>query len=459
MPEEPPLPEVIVVDAEGDPVPVAGVELQPGRIRVTLGAGRGEVDELTGLPDREALLGALERRLARLDHDPTPAGVVVFDLDRFVEHLGDADRAAALAGLARRLERTVRAGDLLGRWGADSFVLVFGAPTGEIEASVAAERLLGEIRGAGLTASAGMAFVSRREPATLLIEQARAAVELARVAGGDGVARFDPDAGGSAEWVRRRTMDLRAAIETGQIDLRYQPVVDLRTGQLASGEALAVWLHPDEGRLTAGEFVPLAEATGLVGLLTDAVTTQAVEQLARWSTDLPQEVRIAINISATDVVRPGLVEALLARCARAGVPPRRLSVEVTESVLIAEPDRAVATIAALRGAEIGVSLDDFGTGFASLSMLSRLPVDTLKIDRSFIAGIVSDDAAFAVVRLIAGLAAELGMSTIAEGIEDAPQRDRVVAAGCRYGQGRYFAGPLDPSAFLEMSRGAGPVRG
>lgn len=448
-----PPPEVVVLDAAGAPIPIVHVDRQPDRLTVTVEFGGGGTDPVTGLADREALLEALERRLARLDHDPAPAGVVVFDLDQFVERLGEEDRTAAMAQVARRLDRKVRAGDLLGRWGVDSFVVVFGAPTSEVEATVAANRLLEEVRPAGFTASAGIAFAARREPASLLIEQGRAAVELARLAGGDGVARFDPHAGGSAEWVRRRTLDLRAGIERGDIALRYQPVVDLSSGQVTSGEALAVWLHPEEGRLGAGEFVPLAEATGLIGHLTDAVTRLVIAQLATWKDQLPAGVRVAVNLSAADLLRPDLVAGLLARCAEAGVSPGRLRIEVTESVLIADPDRASATMSDLRSAGVGVSLDDFGTGFSSLSMLTRLPVDTLKIDRSFIAGISSDEAAFAVVRLINGLAHELGMSTVAEGIESHDQRDRAVAAGCRFGQGRLFADALEPDEFLHRAGG------
>ena len=415
-------------------------------------SGRGRTDALTGLASREQVLDRLAGVIERLEHDPTPVAVAVIELDEFdglVDRHGRALADSLLVATAERLDRTIRAADVAGRLGGGNFAVVFGAPISESEATVVAERLLREIRAVrlpdhpdvALTGCVGVAFATVVLPPEQLLDEAAKAVDLARLAGRGRFAVVDDDAREHLEWTRRRSVDLRMAIEHDQFELRYQPVIALADGSMVGVEALVRWQHPTDGLLLPDEFVSLAERTGLIGGLTERVLKGALRQLGEWQAHRRSLV-VSVNVSASDLLADGFAEDVLRWCVDLGADPTGLRIELTETAVLAEVQHAIEVIARLRSAGVTVALDDFGTGYATLATLRKLPLDSLKIDQSFVAGLPDHPADVAVVKLVIGLAEQLGVTTVAEGVETEAQRDLLTAAGCTYGQGFLFSQPV-----------------
>jgi EAL domain-containing protein (putative c-di-GMP-specific phosphodiesterase class I) len=370
-----------------------------------------------------------------MEHDPAQIGVAVVRLD------GEpADVEVADAG--RRLERTTRAGDVAGRIGPAELAVVFGTPIGEIEARVAADRVIHRLGGV----TVGLAFAEQPVPGADLLAAGRAAVDLAADAGLRTYVVDETDRS-SFEWTRRRVDDLQLALELDQLEVHYQPVVVLETGRWRSVEALVRWRHPTEGLIPPEEFIPLAERTGLIGQVSERVMALALADLATWQ-ELGMDLAVAVNISATDLLGDDFIAEVLGLAASAGVDPRGLRLELTETSVLADVGRATEAISELRQAGICVSLDDFGTGMSSLAVLRTLPVDCLKIDQSFVAGLPENEGDAAVVRLVVGLADQLGLTVIAEGVETEAQRALLAEMHCENGQGFLFARPM-PAVELE----------
>jgi EAL domain-containing protein (putative c-di-GMP-specific phosphodiesterase class I) len=232
-------------------------------------------------------------------------------------------------------------------------------------------------------------------------------------------------------------LDLRKAFANGEFDLHYQPLINLQADQISGFEALLRWHHPERGMVLPDEFIPLAEEIGLIGPLGDWVLRQACTEAARW----PGDLKIAVNLSPAQFRTRGVVQAVLSALAYSGLPPHRLELEITESVLLAETEANLAILHQLREIGARISMDDFGTGYSSLSYLRSFPFDKIKIDRSFVRDLAERPDCMAIIRAVAGLGASLGISTTAEGVETRAQLDRLRAEGCTEAQGFLFSAP------------------
>ena len=242
--------------------------------------------------------------------------------------------------------------------------------------------------------------------------------------------------------------DFHSALDSDEILIHYQPIVDAHTGAVVSAEALARWQHPELGMIPPDAFIPIAEQTGLIGPLTRIVLEGAIAQCGAWRR-AGHELTVAVNLSVRNLLDgelPGQIEQLLARHE---LPAGALRVEITESMIMADPDRSLETVMALSALGVHVSIDDFGTGYSSLSMLKRLPVDELKIDRSFVSPMMHDESDLIIVRSTIHLGHDLGMKVIGEGVEDEGTLDRLAALGCDLIQGYHVSRPLPADAFTE----------
>ncbi len=288
---------------------------------------------------------------------------------------------------------------------------------------------------------------------TELFRHAQFAVKQAKLAGQPQI--YEPR---KATEARRRfslETELRRAIETDQLNLFYQPLVSLRTGEVTGFEALARWVHEDRGEISPTEFIPVAEESGLILSLGRWAMDRATRALAEWDRSaggtLP--LYVAVNLSALQVARddvPALVEAALRENGLAG---NRLTLELTESSIVQDPDRATRVFHGLKALDTMLAMDDFGTGYSSLAFLQRLPIDVLKIDKSFVSQMMIDPDSVAIVRAVLSLADALGMSTTAEGIESVELATTLAALGCASGQGFHFAEPLRPEEAVDFWRG------
>ncbi|TYP88507.1 putative bifunctional diguanylate cyclase/phosphodiesterase [Blastococcus xanthinilyticus] len=423
-------------------------------------------DELTGLANRRAVL----RRAEELSAEGTPMALAVLDLDKFKEvndALGHAAGDVLLRMVAERLASVLRPGDVLGRLGGDEFAVLAPldaeAPVVQSALRVGArlhERLAEPfpIEGmvvhsavsVGLTTSAGSAPT---DPARLLREADVAMYDAKR--SGTGVALYDSSRHADSSGHLALVEELRTALTTGQLVLHHQPQLDVATGRPVGVEALVRWAHPTRGLLGPAEFLPLAEVHGLMGALSDEVLAQAVAQAAAWRRGgLP--LRMSVNLSASnllDAALPGRVAGLLARH---DVPPESLVLEVTESVLLTDPERSLAVVGALAGLGVTVSIDDFGTGYSSLAYLRDLPVAELKLDRSFTADLLTDPRTEAIVSSTVELAHRLGLHVVAEGVEDEATLRHLERLDCDTSQGFLHSRPV-PAAELETWLSARPA--
>jgi diguanylate cyclase (GGDEF)-like protein/PAS domain S-box-containing protein len=410
-----------------------------------------EHDALTQLPNRTLsstrLIAAIERA-SRATHQ---VGVFFIYVDRFkavndsMEHTA-GDRL--LRELALRLRDSVGAHGIVGRPGGDEFIVVIDKIEHEDEAVRVGHDLLetvarpfhyGEHR-IEVSASIGLALYPRDgSTPDELLSSADTAMYAAKSRGGNALESYAPQ-------LRRVTLEqieleraLRGALDRGAVDVAYQPIVDAKTGKIVSFEALVRWTENGE-IIEPSRFVPLAESTGLIVRLGTFVLQRACAQARLWLDDHP-DLRICINISAHQFRDPAFLDCVRTTLEETGVPPDRLNLEITESAYMGA-DVGVSNVRNLEALGIGMSIDDFGTGYSSLGYLKRLPVDALKIDRSFISDIVSDPADQAIVRAIIAVAQNLGLTVIAEGVETFEQAEYLVALGCTCLQGFYFARPL-----------------
>jgi diguanylate cyclase (GGDEF)-like protein len=389
----------------------------------------------------------------------------MLDLDEFNEindTLGHSAGDQLLRDVSRRLGR-VAAGDTVARLGGDEFAILSHGVGGESEAIRLAEKVAAQIRQPyvldGLTIevmpSIGIALFPRhaRDFESLLRFADSAMYEAKRRR--TGIEVYEPGRG-----IDRRLVgmggELRRAIEDGQLTLHYQPKASLVDGRIIGAEGLVRWLHPERGLVPPDHFIPLAERSGLIRELTQVVLEQASAQARDWR-DGGLSVPIAINLSTRDLIDVALVDQVDQLLTRNRIPPSALELEITESVLMADPMRAEAIVARLKELGIRISIDDFGTGYSSLAYLRRLPVDSLKIDRTFVETLGDDSPDEVIVRSTIDLAHNLGLTVVAEGIETAAMWSRLRALGCDEGQGYHISRPLDApaaSAFLRRQGGA-----
>ena len=419
-------------------------------------------DSLTGLPNRLAFSEAIEKMGETSDPEIEHA-VLVVDVLRFSrinESLGALAGDELLITFARRLIMALRAGDILARTGGNEFGILVSLRRGVEDALAAADRIrqvmsapfrLSELE-FRVDCGIGVAIMHDGQDCDELFRNAQFAVKQAKR---DGRPRIYEPA--QASEARRRfsiETELRRAIENDQLDLHYQPLVSLKTGEVTGFEALARWVHEDRGEISPTEFIPVAEESGLILSLGRWAMHQATTTLAEWDraagTTLP--FYVGVNLSALQVARDdiaGIVEECLSHT---GLGGHRLTLELTESSIIQDPARATRVFHELKELDATVAMDDFGTGYSSLAFLQRLPIDVLKIDKSFITGMMSDPDAVAIVRAILSLADALGMSTTAEGIETVELATTLATLGCASGQGFYFAEPLEAGSAIDFWR-------
>jgi len=415
-------------------------------------------DPLTGLANRAFFHEQLEHAVSiRTENEPSTA-VVFIDLDQFKQindQYGHSVGDEVLAILGARLKTVIRAGDSVARLGGDEFAVLLTSVREPAEPAIVAERLLEQITApidvAGrhllLTASIGIALGST---GTELLKQADAAMYRAKSNGDADYAFYDDELDQAALNRFKRIAELREAIAEKQFTLAYQPVVNLDPFEVVGLEALLRWQHPTLGEVPPLEFIPLAEESGLIVQIGRWVLLEACFYASRLRELLGRDLEIAVNVSARQLQHPEFLEHVENALERAELPPHLLTLELTESVLVASGERAEQQLAMLKDRGVKLALDDFGTGYASLAYLQRLPVDIVKIDRSFTAKIDSGAADLALLEGIVGLGKALGLQLVAEGIERVAQQGLVQELGCHGAQGFHFGRPA-PAAAATMA--------
>ena len=428
-------------------------------------------DGLTGLPNR-AYVEERTRDVLR-DAPASRVGVIFLDLDRFTavnDSVGHGAGDLVLAQAARRLRAIVPVHDTVARWGSDEFaVLIENAGTGP-EVSEIAERLAAAVaaepfRVAGqqiaLTASVGVALAGREpglpdnpeDPTGLVLRNADVAMSRAKEAGGDRVEVYAAHM--HADVVRRLEIvtDLQRAISNGELTVQYQPIVELATSHVIGAEALVRWWRGGEV-VTPGEFLGAAEESGLIVPLGEWVLRQACAQGAAWQ-GASWDVGISVNLSARQITAPGFATRVAAALAETGLAPGALTVEVNERILVEEDGLVIDRLADLRRTGVRLAIDNFGTGYASLLYLRQSPVDIIKIDPSFVAGLGHDDTLTLLTRTVVQVGRELGLRVVAEGIEQPRQLSALREMGCHYGQGFLVGRPMAASALEALIRTSG----
>jgi diguanylate cyclase (GGDEF)-like protein len=421
-------------------------------------------DALTGLPNRVLLDDRLAQAVAHADRYGESFALMMCDLDRFKlinDSMGHGAGDQLLQEVARRLTSVVRNIDTVARIGGDEFVIVLSPPASKSDAEEAARRALEsmqppvEIGGIGIHASPsiGIAYYPADAPnIQSLIARADAAMYAAKQVGHHKVQCYAPGMIAATQDKVRLESDLHSALELQQFELHFQPKIDIRTGAVNSAEALVRWRHPERGLILPGDFIPLAEECGLIGRIGDWVVREACRQGRAWQDDGLPPLRLAVNLSASQFRARYLVEMIRSALADANFEPRSLEVEITESVVMNDPEESIRTLERLSEMGVLISVDDFGTGYSSMSYLRRLPIDKLKIDRTFISEITAraDDAS--IVHAIVSLAHSLHLKVIAEGVETTEQLEFLESIGCDQYQGYHFSRPLPPRDFEALMR-------
>jgi diguanylate cyclase (GGDEF)-like protein len=428
-------------------------------------------DPLTGLPNRALFRDRLEQALNRAERRMRSVAVLFLDIDNFKlvnDSLGHEQGDALLLTVAQRLQACLRAGDTAARLGGDEFTLLLEDISAVEDASRVADRVAAALRAPLVldgqevfpTASIGIALSTpRRSRPDSILRDADVAMYHAKAEGKDRSAVFDATMLEQAAERLTLEADLRRAVDRGELLVHYQPIVSMKDRAVVEVEALVRWQHPERGLVSPAEFIPVAEATGLIVPIGQQVLEQACRQAAAWQTRYPTEPKlvVSVNLSARQFQHPDLLDDIRRAVGAAGLDPHCLKLEITESTVMQDAEAAVATMNELKSLGIQLAIDDFGTGYSSLGYLKRFPIDTLKIDRSFVSGLGQDAQDTAIVRSVLALARSLGLSVTAEGIETTGQEVQLAALDCDRGQGYLFARPLaatDVDAMLFAGRAA-----
>jgi diguanylate cyclase (GGDEF)-like protein/PAS domain S-box-containing protein len=419
-------------------------------------------DSLTNLPNRALFTDLLSRSLGRAQRRPDYRFAVLFiDLDRFKvvnDSLGHSIGDELLRSLTRRIERCVRPGDTVARLGGDEFTILVDDIGDPSDATRVADRVQHELAHPFIldghevftSASVGIALsATGYQAAEDLLRDADIAMYRAKARGKARYEVFDTAMHAHAWALLELETDLRRAVERNELLLYYQPVVSLETGTIAGFEAVLRWDHPAHGMIGPAAFIPIAEETGLIIPIGRWVLRQACRQMRAWQDRYPalEALTVSVNLSAKQFAQPNLVEEIDAALKEAELDPRRLRIELTESVVMENAASAMAVFDQLRALHIKIDVDDFGTGYSSLSYLQRFNLDHLKIDRSFVSNIDGAGGENAeIVRTIVTLAKHLGMDAVAEGVETPEQLRLLRELGCQRVQGYLFSEPLDEAA-------------
>lgn len=451
---------VVQHDATGRAMRMAGsiTDTTEFRAREQRVRQESQHDAVTDLPKREAFL----RRLARAvelahEYDDHSFVVLLVDVDRFGmihDSMGPRHAESVLARIARRITSCLRPEDLVARFGGDKFSILLENLDDPAEGTHIASRIHEAVREpievdgepVYVTVSIGMTSSARNYTRVEeVLSDVSAAAFRAKDRGNDRHEVFDTPMRVEAMTMLRLEMALRQAVEREEFELHYQPIVEIESRRVVGFEALIRWLHPKRGRISPAEFIPVAEYTGLIVQIGRWALAEASRQLASWRTNHPetaQHLTLSVNVSAKQLASQRLVDEVKACIERHALPPRALRLEITESVLMANADMVIAFLEELRQAGVGVWLDDFGTGYSSLSYLHRFPVDGLKVDRSFVTVLDGSPASATMVRTILGLAQNIGIDTVAEGIELPEQAAQLLTLGCTRAQGYLWSKPV-----------------
>jgi diguanylate cyclase (GGDEF)-like protein/PAS domain S-box-containing protein len=425
-------------------------------------------DSLTGLPNRALVLDRLgmviRQTIRRRAHK---FGVLFVDMDRFKiinDSMGHLEGDRFLIEISRRLEKCVRPGDTVARFGGDEFTILVDDVKGVGDCTLVAQRIQQQLsapilvggQDVFMTASIGIAMSDTGyERAEDVLRDADIAMYRAKARGGASYEVFDRSMHSHAVDLLRMEIELRRAMERNEFQVYYQPVVTLAEGRIAGFEALIRWNHPERGVVPPAEFIRMAEETGMIIEIDRYVLREACRQLKDWRSRLPgrEDLSISVNLSVKQFSRPDLADHVRNAIRQAGLEPGALRLEITESVLLDSSPSATDQLEALHKEGFRIYLDDFGTGYSSLSYLHRFPVDTLKIDRSFVMAMKPDGGGREIIRTIVALAQNLDLHVIAEGVETAMQRDALHELRCEYAQGYMYSKPVDSKKAEALLKG------
>jgi diguanylate cyclase (GGDEF)-like protein len=422
-------------------------------------------DALTGLPNRVTFRAACQDALAAAKSTNMSAAVFFLDLDGFKninDTLGHSAGDVLLKAVATRLRERLPTRLTLARLGGDEFgVLLAACPSVGAAIGVAtdvvealAEPFQIDAHSVSIAASVGVSLSSGGEEnidevlKSADLAMYRAKEDSRNGMGGGAYRLFDPSMDEEAQNALQLKMEMRAALKNGEFLLHFQPIVSVTTGRIVAFEALIRWQHPTRGLIGPVNFIPLAESTRYIVPIGEWVIREACRVAATW----PDDIKVAVNLSPVQFQRSDITPVVIDALATSGIAPERLELEITESVLLDKSDKHVRTLEALREIGATISMDDFGTGFSSLSYLRTFPFDKIKIDQSFIQSLGDDKRSLDIITAIAGLGRSFGMKTVAEGVETALQYAAIAEQGCTEVQGRYYAMPMTPEDVTDLLR-------
>jgi diguanylate cyclase (GGDEF)-like protein len=415
-------------------------------------------DVLTGLPNRLRLHDQISASLKGLRRDDDSVAILCLDLDHFKhvnDTLGHPVGDQLLKAAAARLRECLRESDMVARTGGDEFAIVQRGVSQPHAASALAERLieamhkpfdLGEHQ-VVIGTTIGIALAPQDgDGADVLLKNADLALYRAKAVGRGSFSFFAAEMDLKAQLRRVLEIDLRKAVATGEFELFYQPIVNLKQDRISGFESLIRWNHPTRGRVPPNEFIPLAEETGLIIPIGEWAIRQACREAGNWN----DELRVAVNVSPVQFRSKNLVPTVAAALAETGLAAKRLELEITEAVLLQNSEATLSTLHSLRALGVRISMDDFGTGYSSLGYLRSFPFDKIKIDQSFIRDLMSDPESIAIIRAVTGLGASFGIVTTAEGVETQAQLNQMREEGCTEVQGFFFGRPTPASEVADV---------